>query len=205
MLHEVGATFDIVKLSSKAGLPADFVKLNPKKRVPVLVLGEENNQEVITEVPAILTAIAQRVPEKQLLGKTGLETVKVYEWMNYLSGTLHGQGFGGLWRPERFTDDSSIYDSIRAKGRKTIEECFELIESKLKHSHSVGGAFSVVDAYLYVFWRWGTEIGVEMERFRKYATVVRETAKRESVKVALGVEGIPSCVAGVEGVEKANM
>ena len=202
LLHEVGIPFDTVKLSTRSGLPAHFAKINPKKRVPVLVL---DGKEIITEVPAILTAIAHLAPKRHLLGKTPLETVRAYEWMNYLSGTLHGQGFGCLWRPARFSDDMSLLDGIRAKGRKTIEECFELVETRLNGAHAVGEDFSVVDAYLYVFWRWGSEVGVEMGRFPKYGALVRGMIGMESVKVTLKVEGIPSFVDSLLADKRAKV
>jgi glutathione S-transferase len=46
-------------------------------------------------VLAIATAIANLAPGRHLMGRTALDRVRVYEWMTWLSGTLHGQGFGG--------------------------------------------------------------------------------------------------------------
>jgi glutathione S-transferase len=57
----------------------NFTKsVNPKGRVPVL----GTDSDIITEIPAIMTAIAQLVPEKNYVGSTPLETVRVYEWIN---------------------------------------------------------------------------------------------------------------------------
>ena len=91
LLHEIGATFNmVVAATSGGGTSTDaFTRLNPKQRVPVLALGNE----VITELPAIVTAISNLAPERHLMGDTPLDTARVYEWMNWLSGTLHGQGF----------------------------------------------------------------------------------------------------------------
>ncbi len=75
----------------------EFKALNPKKRVPVLKM----NDDIVTEIPAIATAISSLAPDRKFLGQTTLETVHVYEWLNYLGGSVHGQAYGGLFRPER--------------------------------------------------------------------------------------------------------
>jgi len=129
MLHEIRVPFDAVETSVAKGANQtdEFARINPKCRVPVLSLDDE----VITEVPATATAIANLAPERHLMGRTALDRVRVYEWMNWLSGTLHGQGFGGLWRPQRFSDDPEVFESIKAKAKKTISECFNVREPDL--------------------------------------------------------------------------
>jgi len=93
LLHELGLRYTACETLVRTGATqsAEFARINPKKRVPVLSL----DGEIITEVPAIATAIAGLAPERHLMGRTALEQARVYEWMNWLSGTLHGQGFGG--------------------------------------------------------------------------------------------------------------
>jgi glutathione S-transferase len=95
LLREAGVEFEAIANSvtlKTVTFAEGFELLNPKMRVPVLVL----DGVVITELPAIVTAIAQLVPNMRLMGKGQLETVRVYEWMNWLSGTLHGQAFGAF-------------------------------------------------------------------------------------------------------------
>lgn len=74
---------------------------------------------------------------------------------------------------------------------KAIFECFEFIEGGLKGTHAVGDQLTVVDPYLYVFWRWGSSRMTDMEeRYPKYAALIRELGKHDSVKRALEKEGI---------------
>ena len=189
LLHEVRASFDAVEVSVAKGatLTAEFARINPKKRVPVLSMGGE----VITEVPAIATAIANLAPEQHLMGRTDLDRVRVYEWMNWLSGNLHGQGFGAFWRPQRFSDDSAALESITVKARKTISECFEVIESKLLGQYSTGGDFTAVDPFLLVFYRWGNGIGIDMPvTYQRYTDFAQALVERQSVASALTAEGL---------------
>lgn len=186
-LHEAGIEFESVKLNSHAGYPEEFRQVNPKMRVPVLSI----DGQIITEVPAIMTAISQLVPEKHLLGKTNLEIVRAYEWMNWLSGVLHGQGFGGLIRYYRYSDDATTYPSMKAKALLTIQECFATINQDLSSEYAVGSSFTVVDAYLYVFYRWGALQGIDMkEKYPQYTGLVVNLLKRQSAQAALNAEGI---------------
>jgi glutathione S-transferase len=189
LLNEIGAPFEAIKvvIAEGANLKDDFTRINPKKRVPVLALDEE----VITELPAIATAISHLASERHLMGKSALDSARVYEWMNWLSGTLHGQGFGSLWRPQRFSDDPTAYDGIMAKGRKTIVECFDAIEPRLSGSFAVADAFSAVDAFLIVFYRWGNRIGVDMRAdYPRYTRFAENLARRDSIAAAFAAENI---------------
>jgi glutathione S-transferase len=189
LLHEIGMPFEAVAtpVSKGANLTDEFARLNPKKRVPVLSL----DGEIITEVPAIATAISSLAPERHLMGRTALDQARAYEWMNWLSGTLHGQGFGGLWRPQRFADDPAIFDRLQAKAKSTIADCFATIEGKLSGAHSTGGAFTAVDPFLLVFYRWGNNIGLDMPAtYPRYTALAHGLTRRASVAAALAAEGL---------------
>jgi glutathione S-transferase len=169
-----------------AKLPEDFRKINPKKRVPVLAIDDE----IITEAPAILLAISELKPELALYGRTGIERVRVAEWLNYISGTLHTQGFGALIRPERFSADPAQYASLRQQAKITITQCFADIEKALQgREFAVGGGYTVVDAYLVPFWRWGKKFGWRMEEeYPAYSRLVGRTMVREAARRALETE-----------------
>ena len=171
--------------------PEDFKALNPKAKVPVLAA----DNEVITENPAIFTLISQLAPEKNFLGKTPLETVRVYEWLNYLSGTLHGHAFGMFFAPQRFVDveDESLVKHVAAKAKTTIDACYKYVDGKLEgKTFAVGDDFTAVDAYLFVFYQWGAVAAqLPMEKdYPNYAKLVAEIGKRPSVLATLKAEGL---------------
>lgn len=189
LLHELGLPFEAVRMPIREGAlqTEEFGRLNPKRRVPVLALDEE----VITELPAIATAISLIKPERQLMGKGLIDQVRVYEWMNWLSGTVHAQGFGCFWRPHRFSDDASVHESIIARGRKTIAEYLAAIDAKLSRVHAVGSGFTAADAFLLVIYRWGNVIGLDMAKdYPNYHRFALRHAGRASVVKALQAEGI---------------
>lgn len=191
LLRETGVDFEAIRVANLrvSPIPEDFRRINPKMRVPVISIGDET----ITEAPAIITMVASLAPEKNLLGRTPLETVRVYEWMNWLSGTVHSLAFKPIFKPILFTADPAAYEGIKTKARETIKECFELIEGKLEGVYAVGGAYTAVDAYLLVFYRWGNVIGVNMKvEYPKYTELIANLVQRAAVKTTLEVEEIES-------------
>jgi glutathione S-transferase len=188
-LRESGLAFTITDLKVSKGYPAEYLHLNPKGRVPILELDGER----ITETPAILSTISALVPEKKLLGSTVLEQARAQEWMIWLCGMVHGQGFGCVFRPARFVgEEEQMYDTVRANGRKCVAGCFESIDEMLEGKmHAVGDEFTAVDAYLYVFWRWGNMLKLGMqEKYPNYTRLAEEAMKRDCVKKTVEAEGI---------------
>ncbi|RMD43199.1 hypothetical protein DV735_g1907, partial [Chaetothyriales sp. CBS 134920] len=189
LLLEIGTKPETINLSVKNGFPPEHRALNPKLQVPVLVLDGETT---ITENPAIFTAISQLAPERHLLGKTDLERVRAYEWLNYLSGTVHTQNFGQIFRPSRFSDEESAHAGIKAKGFKNLATSLEYIESTLKGVHAVGDSFTAVDVFLYIFYRWAAAYGTDLSKYPKYSALVTEVLKKQSAQDALAAEDVPS-------------
>ncbi|KAJ5819825.1 glutathione S-transferase GST-6.0 [Penicillium riverlandense] len=193
VLRECGAEYSLS--AEKVGtndFSPELLALNPKKKVPVLVIDKTT---VLTEVPAIMTYLSQLAPEKNLLGSTPMETVRAYEWMNWLSGTLHAQGWRLFCFPERFLEDESLgtaREALKGKGRDIIKDCYATIESRLKDGqiHAVGDAFTAVDAYLFVFFRWGSRAEIDMEAlYPRYAALAGRVWARDAVKEVLAAEG----------------
>ncbi|KAJ4374754.1 hypothetical protein N0V83_001830 [Neocucurbitaria cava] len=159
-LSESNLPFTTTDLGAKRGFPPAYLHLNPKGRVPILSLKnnnannanddeeeeEEEEEQLITETPAILSLISALAPEKHLLGTTPLEHARAHEWIAYLCGTLHGQAFGCLFRPGCFIpsslsssspSSSAHLDAVRTRGREWVAECFTFIESKLSGAGAV--------------------------------------------------------------------
>src|ERR1700754_4161118 len=87
-LEEVGAPYSVEVLSFKNNQQssADYLKINPKGRVPALV----TDHGVLTETPAILAFIAQSVPQAKLAPIDDVFAfAQVQAFNSYLCSTLH--------------------------------------------------------------------------------------------------------------------
>jgi glutathione S-transferase len=205
LLRHLGIPFSSVAMKFRAGdngleavdgslSNADFRKINPAGYVPVLVV----NGELITEQFAVLTMIALLSPDKEvgeaLLGRTPMGRVRVTEWMVWLSDSLHSHGYGAFAHPQRFVEGNrDMYEVVRAKGRKTIENCYERIEKRLEgRMYAVGEHVTVVDLFLYIFWMWGgVHAGIEMKKkYPAYGEVLKRVEKLDGVRRAMEEEGL---------------
>ncbi len=170
-LLEAGLKPELIR-AEVGSMTKEFEAYNPKLKVPVLAMDDG----VITEMAAVLTAIASIVPDRKLLGSTTMETIRAYEWLNYLSTTAHGQAYAGLWQTRRFVHDPQLYPAVREKALDSVKECYSFIEAKLRTSgamHAVGSSFTVVDPFLVVLYCRASRLELDMETaypsYTKYA------------------------------------
>lgn len=173
-------------------------KINPEGLVPALQV----NDKVIVEMTGILTYIAALAEEHGRHGwlpSDAIKRAKAYEWISWLSGTIHSQAFTALWRPGKFSDDEAAQAGIQAKAKSTIEGHYERIEARLaaneasggKKGHAVGGEFTVVDVLVYLFWRWAKHVDLEKgmpEKWPRFAEVARQVERLDGTKVAMEIE-----------------
>ena len=163
-----GAPYEAVRVDfgKQQQRSADFLKINPKGRVPALA----TDRGILTENPAVLLFIAQSFPQAQL---APLDDAFLQGTMNafnsYLCATVHvahahkGRGY-------RWVDDEAAVEAMRKKVAQNMGDCFDLIEGDMFAGPWVlGERFSVADCYLFTLSGWLQGDGVAIERFPKVA------------------------------------
>ena len=190
VLEEIGLPFELSHSSTSDGSThtPEYLRMNPKGRVPVLVTGNS----ILTEAPAILLHLAISNPDQKLLSGIPDGLVRSIEWFNWLSGTVHAVAIRQVWRPESFTDMRAQHEDIAAKGKKNLEDAFAHIEFHLaKTDWAVGDRYSIVDPYLLVFYRWGNRIGFDMRAlYKSWTKHSLRVIDRPATARALATEGI---------------
>jgi glutathione S-transferase len=191
LLEEVGVAYELELVSIADGKTRtpEYLAINPKGRVPVL-LTEEG--EILTELPAVSWYIAQQSTGPALFPLGHLAAARCFEWFNWLSGALHAMAYGQVWRPFRFVADETLFPAVNAKGRENVLEINAMIEGKLKgRNWAVGNAYTVVDPYLLVFYSWGLRIKLDMHRdYPHWTGHAERVAARPAVQRALSQEGV---------------
>jgi glutathione S-transferase len=180
-LEESGLGYKVVELefAKKQQTSDDYLKINPKARVPSLVV----NQGIITETPAILTYLAQCAPGSAIaLPDDAFAYAQIQSFNCYLCSTVH-VAHAHKMRGVRWVDDELAIKAMTDNVPKTVALCFEMIENQMLQGPWVhGSTYSISDPYLYRISSWLESDGVDINRFPKVKAHRELMAQRDSVK-----------------------
>jgi glutathione S-transferase len=182
-LEESGLDYEAVRLDLVAGdqKKPEYLKINPKSRVPALV----TDRGALTENPAILAYVAQTAPKKLAPLDDPYAFGKIQAFNAYLCATVHVAHAHGR-RGYRWADEQSSFDDMKRKVPETMAACFELIEKDMLEGPWVAGAdFTIADPYLFTVASWLKSDGVDAVRFPKVNDHLRRMAERPAVRRVL--------------------
>jgi glutathione S-transferase len=188
-LEEAGAQYETVRLNFKTEdqKKPDYLKINPKARVPSLV----TEQGVLTETPAILFYIAQTHPAAKLAPTDPYRLGKAQAFNSYLCSTVH-VAHAHRMRGHRWVDDEAAIKAMQKKVPQTVGECFALMEREMFEGPWVMGKdFSICDGYLFTLTQWLEADGVDINRTPKIAEHFKRMSERPAVKKAVAEETQP--------------
>src|SRR5260370_4945988 len=122
LLEEIGKPYDLQKIdgAKQEQYGPDFVKINPKSKVPTL---QKDDGSVLTEFPAIATWLARKNPEKALLPADADAEARALEAMDYVVSTMHMQGFSRMFRPMGYAPSEADHDAVTARVQEIIATC----------------------------------------------------------------------------------
>jgi glutathione S-transferase len=186
-LEQAGADYrtERVDFKSSQQRSPEYLKLNPKGRVPALV----TEQGVLTETPAILLYIAQCFPQAKLAPfDDPWALAQLNAFCSYLCSTVHVAHAHGR-RGARWADDPAAIEAMKAKVPQTVGDGFAMIEAEyLQGPWAMGERYSIADPYLYTLATWMEGDGVDPARFFKVAAHRARMAALPAVQKVLAAE-----------------
>ncbi|MHB1736848.1 MAG: glutathione transferase GstA [Acidithiobacillus sp.] len=184
ILNEGGFSFDKEKVdlaSRKTETGADYTAVNPDGYVPALRL---DDGQVLTEGPAIIQYLADRVPEKKLAPPMGtIERYRLMQWLNFISTELY-KGFSPLFNPQAPEEWKAVATAQLARRLGSVSLQLEGKDWLL------GNDFTVADAYLFTVLGWGRYVGIELERWPVLKAYQDRVFMRPAVQSTLKAEGL---------------
>ena len=183
-LAESGADYTTERLDFKSNQQQspEYLKVNPKGRVPALV----TDKGVLTETPAILAYVAQTFPKAKLAPTDdAFAFAQAQSFNNYMCATVHvahaHKGRGYRWAAE----ESSFAD-MKKMVPKSMAGAFELIENgMLKGPWVMGDQYTMCDAYLHTVALWLEGDGVDLKTLPRVADHIKRMSDRPAVQKAL--------------------
>jgi glutathione S-transferase len=186
-LAEAGAPYTTERLDFKANQQnsPEYLKINPKGRVPTLV----TDRGVLTETPAMLAFIAQSFPQAGLAPlDDAFEFAKVQAFNSYLCSTVH-VAHAHKMRGYRWATDEGSFADMKRMVPKTMGACFDLIErDMLKGPWVMGERYTICDPYLYTLATWLEGDGVDIATLPKLMAHRQRMEQRPAVQKVLAEE-----------------
>ena len=184
VLEESGLAYETALASTKTHQLADgtdYYTINSKGQVPLLEL---DSGERLTEGPAIVQYLADKVPAKNLAPANGtMARYRVQEWLNFITSELH-KGIGGLFNPAMPEDGRTV---IRARAASKLQWVDEQLAGK---QYLMGDEFSIADPYLFTVANWTGHTGIDISAMKNLGAYQARMAARPSVQAAMKAEGL---------------
>lgn len=184
-LEESGLAYQAITVdfATKEQLSDHYRKINPKMRVPALIV----DGQVLTETPAILVYVAQMASSSALnLPTEPLAFAHIQSFNSYLASTVH-IAHAHKMRGARWTDDTDALAAMTAYVPTSMSACFNVIETALLKGPWVhGDTFSISDPYLFALSQWLEGDGVDISQYPLVQAHHARMLERDAVQRVLG-------------------
>ncbi len=185
-LEDSGATYTTERLDMRTNQQnsAEYLKINPKGRVPALV----TDHGVLTETPAMLAFIAQSFPQAKLAPSDAFAFAQAQSFNSYLCSTVH-INHAHKMRGARWATDESSFADMKRKVPQTMAASFALIERDMvKGPWVMGEQYTICDPYLFTIASWLEGDSVDIAQFPKVADHYKRMSERPAVQKVLAEE-----------------
>lgn len=181
ILNELNVPFEAIKQDDLKA--PDFLKLNPRGQIPLLIVGGEP----IKEGAAIITYLLD-THANDLLPKSGIERAKALEWLMWCNASLHPacSKIFGLKKPTADVLDAKAKEDLQNLYLSQVQELWNEADARLaKTKYLAGDKVTAADILMAVIANWGLGTpGANVKR------VLKDVIARPSYQKALAAEQI---------------
>jgi glutathione S-transferase len=184
-LTEAGAAFEVRPISLKKSQQTspDYLKLNPKHKVPLLIVDGQK----LTENVAINTWVARTFPAAKLLPADPWQELQALSIMAWCSSGIH-PFCTRLNSPAKVSDLAGAEESVRRLAAGPLLECYGIADAMLAGREWFFDHFTAPDAHFFWCFRRGHEFGLDLSRFKNCAAHFERMKARPSVQKVLAYE-----------------
>ena len=134
----------LIQFSTKEHKTPEFLKLNPRGKVPVL----NDNGFVVYESLAIVKYLDDKYPDPPLFGRTPEESARIMKYISECNSYLEPAGLGVV-RPVFFNELDSKRDAV-LEAANTAREELRLLDERLRNRRwLVGETVTAADIMIY--------------------------------------------------------
>jgi glutathione S-transferase len=184
-LTEAGADFEVRNLNTRANQhkTPEFLALNPKHKVPVLLI----DGEPLTENVAIQLFIARQFPDARLLPGDSRTEIKAISLMAWCASTIHPHLTPNA-RPDNYCDLPGSAESVKRVAKKLLFEDFAIADTLLAGREWFFDHFTAPDAYFFWCFRRALSFNLDLSSFRHCRAHFDRMLERPSVRKVVAHE-----------------
>jgi glutathione S-transferase len=184
-LTEAGAEFEVTPLNFRKGQnkTPEYLRLNPKHKVPVLVV----DGRPLTENVAIQMWIARHFPEARLLPADEWDELRAIAILSWCASGFH-PFLSRINNPKRVCDLPGAEESVIRQSVAMLDENFEIAEEMLAGREYFFDHFTAADAHFFWCYRRARLFELDLSAFPACAAHFERMQGRASVKKLLAFE-----------------
>lgn len=184
-LTEAGAEFEVHNVNMRKGgnRSPEFLRLNPKHKVPVLVI----DGEPLTENIAIQIWINRQFPKAHVLPADPREEVKAISLMSFCSSGIHPR-LTPHARPQNYCDLPNSEESVKRVATQLLFEDFKIMDDLLAGREWFFSHFTACDAYFFWCFKRAITFQIDVSQFAHCVAHHRRMQERPSVQKVLAYE-----------------
>jgi glutathione S-transferase len=184
-LTEAGAKFEVrpLNLRKDQHKSPDYLKINPKHKVPVLLI----DGQVLTESIAIQMWIARNFPQAKLLPTDPWQELKAVSIMSWCSGGIH-PFLARINAPPRVCDLPDAGPSVRKLAADNLYENFQIADDMLAGREYFFDHFTAADAHFFWCFRRATQFELDLAKFANCRAHFQRIGSRPSAQKVLAYE-----------------
>jgi glutathione S-transferase len=184
-LTEAGAKFDVRPLDFKKGqnTSSEYLKLNPKHKVPLLVVAGRP----LSESVAIQIWIARNFPDAKLLPSDPWQELHAISLMSWCSGGIH-PFLSRINSPSRVCDTPGTEDSVKRLSAGNLTELFKIADDLLADRDYFFDRFTAPDAHFFWCQRRARQFDLDTSSFKNCVKHFDRMMQRPSVQKLLAFE-----------------
>jgi glutathione S-transferase len=184
-LTEANARFDVRPLNfrKEQQRSADYLQLNPKHKVPLLVV----DGQPLSENVAIQIWIARTFPQARLLPADPWQELKAISLLAWCSSGIHPY-LSRLNAPPRVCDVPGSADSVRKLAAEQLFENYKIADDLLAGRDYFFDHFTAADAHFFWCFRRGGQFDLDLSAFANCTAHFERMQRRASVQKLLAYE-----------------
>jgi glutathione S-transferase len=184
-LTEAKAKFEVRPVNMRKGQnrTPEYLKLNPKHKVPTLLI----DGKPLTENVAIQQWIARTFPQAKLLPSDPWNELKAISMLSWCASGIH-PFLARINNTKNVCDVPGAEASVKALAQEQLFENFRIADEMLAGREFFFDHFTAVDAHFFWCFRRGTQFQLDQSGFRNCTAHFERMQARPSVQKLLAFE-----------------